>query len=184
MHLPIVLLLAVDFTIVEPMGVSAMRGSDAAVAGACALAARRKKVARYAALIRDPSRLRLVPWALEAWGRHDEELEDFLRATARVAAETQPGRLTSGDDAADERRDRRVAAGIYSGWRATLSAGVAVATARHLDRTFHPVGGTAALQGLQRFVARVPGRVVDDEGVFGVSGRARNPEPRFSSLGI
>ena len=169
---------------VEPMGVGALRTSAGHVAGASAAKAARGKVDRYAALIRDPSRLRLVPWAAEAWGRHDRDLEDFLRATARVAAETQPGRLTSGDDDADIRRDQRVAAGIYAGWRSTLSAGVAVATARHLDRVFYPVGGEAALQGLQRFVARVPGRVVDDEGVFGVSGRARNAEPRFSSLGV
>ena len=175
--------LLIDHSVVEPMGQGAMEATPAPYqeAGATAAAGRAKKVARYQHLIADPSRQLLVPWVVETWGRHDPELTAFLAGTALVAAQQRAGRDSCGDDAADARRDRRVAAQILTGWRQRLSAGVVIATAGQLDRMFYPLAGSAARQGgLGRFVPRGgDGQQVVDSGLLGVTGRARNAEPRF-----
>ena len=134
---------------------------------------------RYGTLIPDHTRMLLVPWVVETWGRHDPVLVLFLRNTARQAAQRSAGTERCSSDGAQERRDGRVAGFIYAGWMAALSAGIAVAVATQLERAFFPLGGTVAHGDIRRYQVN-GGQAIDDSGLLGVTGRARNAEPRFA----
>ena len=179
--------LLVDTTITEPMQTKAIAGEgiggrqqgSASVAGAAAAQGRKRKIERYGNLIPDHTRMLLVPWVVETWGRHDPVLVLFLRNTARQAAQRSAGTERCSSDGAQERRDGRVAGFIYAGWMAALSAGIAVAVATQLERAFFPLGGTVAHGDIRRYQVN-GGQAIDDSGLLGVTGRARNAEPRFA----
>lgn len=173
--------LLVDCMVAEPMGLTALRElKTAEKAGAAAEAGRRSKERRYGHLIADRTRQLLVPWAVETWGRFDPALLLLLQATARLAAFRESGRDSCSSDGAEQRRDARVCSRILRGWLMKLSAGLAVAVACHLDAEFFPVRGTAARSAFRQTAAGGGGTA--DTGLIGVTGWARNSEPRFSFL--
>ena len=126
------------------------------------------------------SRQRLVPWVVETWGRHDSTMVELLKGAAQVAARRGVGRAACRDDAAEQRRDARVAASIFRTWQQRLSAGLVQAVAEHFDAQFCPVAGTVARQRYSRFVPRGLTGCALDQGLLGVTGHTRNAEPRFA----
>ena len=153
------------------------------VNGAAAAGRRKEKERRYAAAVAaNSSRLRLIPWIVELWGRHDAPLLEFLKGAATIAGRRVGHREACGDEAAEARRDDRVAGSIFRSWQQHLSAGLVKAAAEHFDSLFFPIGGTVARQrGYSRYIPRgMRGSCPLDQGLLGVSGHTRNAEPRFA----
>ena len=135
---------------------------------------------RYEDRIADHTRCRLVPFVVETWGRLSAPVVDLLKGTALLAARRECGRDSCATDDAESRRDARVAATILRGWVQRISAGIVATQAEQLDRLFHPLAGSVARQAYARFAPRGTGGGVDS-GLLGVTGHARNAEPRYLS---
>jgi hypothetical protein len=170
--------LLVDFMVTEPMGLTCLeREHTDTVAAAAAAAGARSKRASYASKV-DPSRCRLVPFVAETWGCLDAGLVSFLKSTALLAAPRLAGRGSASSDEEEERRNVRVANSIMRGWRIRLSAGIAQATAEHLDSRFFPLAGTVERQSYVRYAPRgLCGGGGPDQGFLGPSGRVRGAAP-------
>jgi uncharacterized membrane protein YgcG len=168
--------LLIDVSITEPLGARPMSRGSHTTANVAAAIRRKEKETRYGAVV-DTERHKLVPWAVETWGRHDDWLVKFLRGVAEIAA-TDRERPSCGDDAAERRRVARLRETIFATWMQRLGAGLAVAVAEHFDARFRPLRGTVARQGGRAHVpAGMEGACALDQGLLGVGGHARCMEP-------
>ena len=170
--------LLIDVSITEPLGARPMSRGSYTTANVAAEIRRKEKETRYGAVV-DTERHKLVPWAVETWGRHDVWLVKFLRGVAEIAA-TDRERPSCGDDAAERRRVARLRETIFATWMQRLGAGLAVAVAEHFDARFRPLRGTVARQGGRAHVpAGMEGACALDQGLLGVGGHARCMEPLY-----
>lgn len=94
--------------------------------------------------------------------------------------ETPPPREDLDAEEAERRRVLRLAGVIYQTWMQQISAGLAVAVAEHFDRRLRPLQGQAMRRTYRQVVpTSMRGSSVFDQGIVGISGRARSMEPQF-----